>query len=88
MKRKSKSGFQMRREEAALDAYFWQSGQHNPHTKRLLRLLANYYFIRNLIIEGWIKGICAVFGHQLVDHDPGSTEVGPDPDIWCDRCGK
>lgn len=31
---------------------------------------------------------CCIVGHELVDLDAGSPEVGPDPDIVCTRCGR
>ena len=32
--------------------------------------------------------VCAVLGHTLTDHDPGHPEVGPQPQVFCDRCGR
>ena len=31
---------------------------------------------------------CFFFGHQLEDLDPGNPEVGPQPDVVCNRCGR
>jgi hypothetical protein len=30
--------------------------------------------------------ICAVVGHKMVDDDPGDAEVGPQPNVYCERC--
>ena len=32
--------------------------------------------------------VCAVVGHTLVDDDPGDPEVGPQPCVYCTRCGR
>ena len=32
--------------------------------------------------------VCKIKGCDLVDDDPGDAEVGPQPDIYCTRCGK
>lgn len=32
--------------------------------------------------------VCALLGHKWADHDPGDPEVGPQPDVYCDRCGR
>ena len=32
--------------------------------------------------------VCAVRGHVLVDDDPGDPEVGPQPRVYCQRCGR
>lgn len=32
--------------------------------------------------------ICAVEGHTYIDNDPGDPEVGPQPEVFCTRCGK
>lgn len=31
---------------------------------------------------------CALVGHEWIDLDPGDPEVGPQPDLYCQRCGK
>ena len=45
---------------------------------------ASYFTIRQL----WAMGVCRMFGHNITDDDPGDPEVGPQPDIYCTRCGK
>lgn len=30
--------------------------------------------------------ICGWFGHDWRDDDPGDPEVGPQPDVYCQRC--
>lgn len=30
---------------------------------------------------------CMIIGHQVCDGDPGDPEVGPQPDVYCSRCG-
>lgn len=32
--------------------------------------------------------VCLVKGHLLLDGDPGDPEVGPQPNVYCVRCGK
>lgn len=32
--------------------------------------------------------VCLVKGHELVDDDPGDPEVGPQPCVYCVRCGR
>ena len=32
--------------------------------------------------------VCALRGHVLVDDDIGDPEVGPQPNVYCERCGR
>jgi len=32
--------------------------------------------------------VCKVIGHKLVNDEIADPEVGPQPDIYCIRCGK
>lgn len=36
----------------------------------------------------WNPFVCSIIGHDMEDHDPGDPEVGPQPDINCNRCGR
>jgi hypothetical protein len=32
--------------------------------------------------------VCKIIGHKLVNDEIADPEVGPQPDIYCIRCGK
>ena len=44
--------------------------------------------ITETIGQLWAMGVCKVFGHDYIDNDPGDPEVGPQPDVYCSRCGR
>ncbi len=47
-----------------------------------------FYVLGNKIVMAVNDALCAVFGHRLVDFDPGDHECGPVPTVICTRCGR
>lgn len=60
----------------------WDTGR-KPGRLRRLRLAAELLWRRATTPLS-----CWAFGHDYEDHDPGDPEVGPDPDVYCNRCGR
>ena len=45
------------------------------------------YYLQ-VVFESWEdRLICKITGHNFIDDDPGDCEVGPQPDIYCTKCG-
>ncbi len=47
-----------------------------------------YYLKRELVYALRFNLVCLFRGHDWDDDDPGDPEVGPDPHIYCRRCGR
>lgn len=61
----------------------WETGR-KPNAMRRARLAVELLWFRYTSL-----GItCAVFGCDMVDDDPGNPEVGPQPCVYCQRCGR
>lgn len=64
----------------------WQEGKYPGKLRRAKMTLQLLYS------ELTIKAnslYCEYFGcDDLVDYDPGDPEVGPNPQIYCRRCGR
>ena len=64
------------------DEYF-ELGAVVPSRARRVVLAAQLAYTRY-----WMAAMCAVLGHELVDDDPGDPERGPQPHVYCVRCGR
>ena len=62
----------------------WNRGQA-PTRLRRAGLAVHLYLTRYARVQ---RIVCAVQGHTWVDDDPGNPEVGPQPCVYCTRCGE
>lgn len=60
----------------------WETGR-KPGKLRRIRLAVELVWFR----ATHSRFVCAIFDHQYVDDDPGNAEVGPQPHVYCTRCG-